>query len=202
MVIRAHLSSLVSEINVTLVIQNPWYIVALLSFTTGNRPDAVPLLFKYVLEELERVQNRFGVSEVEANREKLLLARRFRDAIFKGGMISGYSKVYTLPLLSWTNQRCNKLPLGYKRPDLSSRGYARGTTRCGTTEVSDRVNTDDLGDGPAEKLPYRYPRSKSAARYSSDNIMVKLQTACRVCSIRYTRIWVRTPRYLNTQSRF
>jgi len=96
MVIHAQLSSLVSEVNVTLVIQNPWYIVVLLSFATANRPDAIPLLFKYVLGELERAQNRFGVPEVEANREKLLLARRFRDAIFKGGIISGYSKVYTL----------------------------------------------------------------------------------------------------------
>ncbi|KAI9511356.1 hypothetical protein F5148DRAFT_1171894 [Russula earlei] len=89
-----HLKSLYPyrEITSSDVIQNPWYIVTLLSFTTGNRPDAVPLLFKYVLGELERTQNRIGVSDVEATRERLLLARRFRDAIFKGGIISGYSK--------------------------------------------------------------------------------------------------------------
>jgi hypothetical protein len=79
----------------TLVIQNPWYIVALVSFTFGNIPEAAPLLFEYVLGELEHAQNQFKVQALEANREKLLLARKFRDAIFKGGMVGGYSKVYT-----------------------------------------------------------------------------------------------------------
>lgn len=78
-----------------IVIQNPWYIVALVSFTFGNIPEAVPLLFKYVLRELEHAQNQFQVPALEAEREKLLLARKFRDAIFKGGMVGGYSKVHT-----------------------------------------------------------------------------------------------------------
>ena len=77
----------------TLVVQNPWYIVTLVSFTAGNRPEAVPLLFKYVLGELEHAHNQFKVPEIEANREKLVLARKFRDAIFKCGITGGYSKV-------------------------------------------------------------------------------------------------------------
>jgi hypothetical protein len=47
------------------------------------------------LRELEHAQNQFKVPTLEANREKLLLARRFRDAIFKGGIVGGYSKVYS-----------------------------------------------------------------------------------------------------------
>ncbi|KAH9999087.1 hypothetical protein BJV77DRAFT_1058615 [Russula vinacea] len=74
------------------VIQNPWYIIVLVSFSFGNRPEAVPHLFNYVLRELEHAQNQFKVPTLEANREKLLLARRFRDAIFKGGIVGGYSK--------------------------------------------------------------------------------------------------------------
>jgi len=74
------------------VIQNPWYIVTVVSFTAGNRPEAVPLLFKYVLEELERAQNLFKVPETEAHREKVVLVRKFRDAIFKCGITGGYSK--------------------------------------------------------------------------------------------------------------
>jgi hypothetical protein len=78
-----------------LVIQNPWYLVTLASFAAANRPEAVPLLFKYVLGGLEQAQNRFNTPLPEANHEKYLLAHRFRDAIFKGGIIGGYSRVYT-----------------------------------------------------------------------------------------------------------
>ncbi len=78
-----------------LVIRNPWYLVTLASFAAGNRPDAVPLLFKYVFGELEQAQNQFNVPMPEVNHEKQLLVHRFRDAIFKGGIIMGYSRVYT-----------------------------------------------------------------------------------------------------------
>jgi hypothetical protein len=82
-----------------LVIRNPWYLITLASFAAGNRPDAVPLLFKYALGELEHAQNQFNVPAPEANREKLLLTRKFRDAIFKGGIIGGYSRVCTPTIL-------------------------------------------------------------------------------------------------------
>lgn len=73
-------------------IQNPWYIVTIVALTAGNRPEAIPLVFKYVLSDLERAQNEFKVPEVEAHGERLRLARRFRDAIFKCGILAGYSK--------------------------------------------------------------------------------------------------------------
>jgi hypothetical protein len=85
---------------VTLVVQNPWYIVTLISFTAANRPEAVPLLYKYVLGELERAQDQFKVPALEAKSEKLLLTRKFRDAAFQGGMTGGYSKVCTLGIPS------------------------------------------------------------------------------------------------------
>ena len=92
-----------------LVIQNPWYIVTVVSFTAGNRPEAVPLLFKYVLGELERAQNQFKVPETEAHREKVLLARRFRDAIFKCGITGGYSKVlYRVTYTQTKIDRCER----------------------------------------------------------------------------------------------
>jgi len=74
------------------VIQNPWYIVTIVALTTGNRPEAIPPVFKYVLNDLERAQNEFKVPEDEAQGERLRLARRFRDAIFKCGILAGYSK--------------------------------------------------------------------------------------------------------------
>ncbi len=100
MVIHTKPSSWISILSVIfLVIRNPWYLITLASFAAGNRPDAVPLLFKYALGELEQAQNQFNVPAPEANREKLLLTRKFRDAIFKGGMIGGYSRVYTPTIL-------------------------------------------------------------------------------------------------------
>ncbi|KAI0032340.1 hypothetical protein K488DRAFT_50091 [Vararia minispora EC-137] len=71
---------------------NPWWILVLSAFSTGNRPDAVPLLFQSVLSELERAQEKFNVTGEEAHAEKLTLARKFRDTILKSGMLSGYSK--------------------------------------------------------------------------------------------------------------
>jgi hypothetical protein len=60
---------------------------------TANRPEAVPLLYKHVLGELEHAQNRFDVPALEAHREKLLLTRKFRDAIFKACLMGGVPKV-------------------------------------------------------------------------------------------------------------
>ena len=75
------------------VLQNPWYIVTVVSFMTANRPEAVPFLYKYVLGELEQAQKQFNVPVLEANGEKLLLTRKFRDAIFKASLMGGISKV-------------------------------------------------------------------------------------------------------------
>lgn len=75
------------------VLQNPWYIVTGVSFMTANRPEAVPLLYKYVLAELEHAQNHFNVPALEANHEKLLLTRKFRDAFFKACLMGGIPKV-------------------------------------------------------------------------------------------------------------
>jgi hypothetical protein len=75
------------------VLQNPWYIVTAVSFMAANRPEAVPLLYKYVLGELEHAQNQFSVPALETKREKLLLTRKFRDAIFKACLMAGIPRV-------------------------------------------------------------------------------------------------------------
>ena len=79
------------------VLQNPWYIVTVASFMTANRPEAVPLLYKYVLQELEHAQNQYSVPASEANREKLLVTRKFRDAIFKACLVAGIPRVLYNP---------------------------------------------------------------------------------------------------------
>ena len=93
MVIHTKLIMGISTQRDFLVIQNPWYLVTLASFSAANRPEAVPFLFNYVFGQLEQAQNRFNIPAPDANQEKYLLVQRFRDAIFKGGIIAGYSRV-------------------------------------------------------------------------------------------------------------
>ena len=122
------------RITISLVIKNPWYIVTIVALTAGNRPEAIPPVFKYVLRDLEQAQNEFKVPEDVAQGEKLRLARRFRDAIFKCGMLAGYSKAsYTLI----PGNRCiDKLPPDNKFLSLSSRGHTRRAAGYKATEVS------------------------------------------------------------------
>ena len=78
------------------VLKNPWWIVVAVALSTGNRPDAVPVLFKFVLAELESIQVVESITGEKAHEQKLLLARKFRDSLFKSGMVAGYSKVRRL----------------------------------------------------------------------------------------------------------
>lgn len=90
-----HLKSLYPSPTVTSsadVLNNPWYIVATVAFSTGNRPEEVPLVFKHVLSELEKAHDKFKVPSDKAQDERLLLARKMRDSLFKSGMVAGYSK--------------------------------------------------------------------------------------------------------------
>ncbi|VDC03923.1 unnamed protein product [Peniophora sp. CBMAI 1063] len=74
------------------VLKNPWWILTATALTTGNQPEAVPRVFFYVLADLEKAQAALNVTGEQAHDEKLYFARKFRDAIFKCGMVAGYSK--------------------------------------------------------------------------------------------------------------
>ncbi len=75
------------------IIANPWYFLAITGFTGSNRPEAVPLVFLNVLEDLKRSQKMEELDTAAALAQQLLLARRIREAILKGGMLSGASRV-------------------------------------------------------------------------------------------------------------
>ena len=70
-------------------IANPWYIIAAVGFCAGNRPEAVPDIFQHALKELE-LSGDDGNNTVAKQR---LLARRFREALFKAGLTCGYARV-------------------------------------------------------------------------------------------------------------
>ncbi|KAK1221023.1 hypothetical protein PQX77_016173 [Marasmius sp. AFHP31] len=59
---------------------NPWYIVASVAFSASNQPEAIPLVFQHALQS------------TKSHDERLLLARKTRDAIFKAGLNSGYAR--------------------------------------------------------------------------------------------------------------
>ena len=61
-----------------------WYLIAAVAFSASNKPEEVAALFTYLLELPE-----FQASE--AVRRKI--ARRLREALFKSGITSGYSRV-------------------------------------------------------------------------------------------------------------
>ncbi|KZT24078.1 hypothetical protein NEOLEDRAFT_1179581 [Neolentinus lepideus HHB14362 ss-1] len=74
------------------VLSNPWYIPVAVSFGGSNRPEAVPHVFRHVLDELTNVHDQESTPHDVAHSEKLLLARKLRDSIFKAGLITGYSR--------------------------------------------------------------------------------------------------------------
>lgn len=75
------------------VLQNPYYVVAAVAYSSSNRPEAVPVVFQHVLADLKKAQAEQQASAEEAHKEQLYLARRIREAILKGGLLCGASRV-------------------------------------------------------------------------------------------------------------
>lgn len=75
------------------VLRNPWYIVAAVAYGSSNRPEGVPVVFQHVLEDLKKTQQEQQLTAEAVHAEQLLLARRTREAILKGGLLCGYSRV-------------------------------------------------------------------------------------------------------------
>ncbi|TCD60455.1 hypothetical protein EIP91_010049 [Steccherinum ochraceum] len=73
-------------------LNNPWYLVASVAFSASNRPEGVPAVFRYALDELQREQARRASEDVEVLKEQLQLARRSRDCLLQSGLLSGYSR--------------------------------------------------------------------------------------------------------------
>ncbi|KIL68509.1 hypothetical protein M378DRAFT_8574 [Amanita muscaria Koide BX008] len=62
-------------------VSNPWFIMTAVVFSAANLPEEVPRVFAYAMED------------VQTDQEKIALARKFREALFKSGLTSGYPKV-------------------------------------------------------------------------------------------------------------
>ncbi|KAF9057142.1 hypothetical protein BJ165DRAFT_1418664 [Panaeolus papilionaceus] len=74
----------------SVVLNNPWYIVAAVTYSASNRPEAVPRVWEHALQDVRAVPADEGTG---GGGEEFLLARRIREALFKSGLTCGYSKV-------------------------------------------------------------------------------------------------------------
>ncbi|KAI0806830.1 hypothetical protein C8Q74DRAFT_1188908 [Fomes fomentarius] len=63
-----------------------WPVIAAVSFSASNLPEAVPLVFKQALDDLVRTQQTAGQTDHD---EQLVLARKIREAVLQSGFLSG-----------------------------------------------------------------------------------------------------------------
>ena len=83
------------------VLAQPWYIVAAVSFSASRKPAAVPVVFAFVLRELEAAQLAAGVKaqSEEAHAQRFKLASKIREALLHSGLLSGIPRVGDMCLL-------------------------------------------------------------------------------------------------------
>ena len=72
-----------------------WAVVAAVSFSSSNVPEAVPLVFEYALDDLLRCQTQAGTPQGAAHQEQLVLARKVREAVLQAGLLCGMPRVST-----------------------------------------------------------------------------------------------------------
>jgi len=68
-------------------LKNPWFFIAAVAFSASNLPEAAPIIFQHMLKDLSHQS-----TGADYDQNSLLLARKMKDAIFKSGILSGYSK--------------------------------------------------------------------------------------------------------------
>jgi hypothetical protein len=101
-------------------IEDPWYIVAAVSFSASNRPDGVPKVLEFVLRELDEAISTSATS-VDLKEKEILELRqrvvmRLREALFKAGLISGYSRVSQVIRFSMRRPSAKIIPGIVHRP--------------------------------------------------------------------------------------
>ncbi|KAI0373221.1 hypothetical protein BV20DRAFT_1103962 [Pilatotrama ljubarskyi] len=70
-------------------LSNPWAMITAVAFSAANVPEAVPVVFKYALEELRVEQLAKRITGDAALRQKLVLARKIRESVLQSGLLSG-----------------------------------------------------------------------------------------------------------------
>jgi len=76
--------------------KNTWYFIAGVTLSTLNRPEEIGSLLSYALEKGVGPQDD---GPMQDEKEKMLVARRMREALVKSIAIVGLPKVYLHPYL-------------------------------------------------------------------------------------------------------
>ncbi len=71
-------------------------VIAAVSFSASNIPEAVPLVFKYALDDLVRSQTQAGTPQDAAHQEQLVLARKVREGVLRAAPLCGLPRVSAL----------------------------------------------------------------------------------------------------------
>ncbi|KII89315.1 hypothetical protein PLICRDRAFT_687915 [Plicaturopsis crispa FD-325 SS-3] len=74
------------------ILHNPWFIAVVVAYSASNCAEGIPRVFEHVLGELKQSHIEAKVPPAQAHSETLLLARKFRESIFKAGLVSGYPR--------------------------------------------------------------------------------------------------------------
>ena len=89
-----------SSLSISSYTENPWFIVTAVSFASSNRPEAVPKVLEYVLRDLDELQKTEMMVDREFEERRKRVVLRMREAIMKGGLMCGYSRVCAASPLS------------------------------------------------------------------------------------------------------
>ncbi|KAI0078148.1 hypothetical protein K474DRAFT_1619887 [Panus rudis PR-1116 ss-1] len=80
------LDSTAHQTDVQRIVYNPWYLVAAVAFNGSNKPDTIPVILQYVLDELN------DLGDTVQHADRLQVARRTREAVFQSGLLCGYAR--------------------------------------------------------------------------------------------------------------
>ncbi|KZT04570.1 uncharacterized protein LAESUDRAFT_657584 [Laetiporus sulphureus 93-53] len=73
------------------VIAQPWYLVAAVAFSASRKPEAVPVVYEFALNELRLVQT--AEPPERAHEQQMRLTSKVREAILQSGLLSGFPRV-------------------------------------------------------------------------------------------------------------
>ena len=75
-----------------------WSNITAVAFSSANIPEAVPAVFQFILNEIILAQEATRIPGEKAHEEQLAFARKFREAVFQTGLLSGMPRVSTSAL--------------------------------------------------------------------------------------------------------
>jgi alkylhydroperoxidase/carboxymuconolactone decarboxylase family protein YurZ len=169
-------------------LENPWFFVAAVAFSASNLPEAVPLVFQHALKDISQ-------QSPGADQDSLLLARKMRDAIFKSGILSGYSKaINALSALHDTLPESLRDTKPLRDVSLTTEDWAKAGRELFEGTYGDTADSvQSLLDGIYPDLGYFSTTFAYGYTYSFSGVMSQAETSFAMVAALIT---VDTPRQI------